>query len=176
MEIISTKRLILRTPIEADFDTLHEQMLSNPEVMRFVFAGIPLTIERSRKFFSSFDHEATGRKIGVLIEKRNSQIIGFAGLLECHVLGKKDEVRYEIGFALAPTAWGKGFATEIGIAQLKYGFSKIGCTELLAQVAPANKNSIAVIEKIGMTFHSTIQSKERGERRLYIASAKEYLI
>ena len=167
MEIISTKRLSLRTPKAVDLGALYERIFSRPEVMRFVFAGQPLTREQARAFFESkFDHEGSGLKLGVLVNKQDSQVIGFSGLLKCQILDERD---YEIGFVLDRTAWGKGFATEIGLGQLEYGFTKIGCARLLAQVAPANLASIVVLEKLGMFFQRTIQSEGRGERRIYIA-------
>lgn len=171
-EIISTARLILRTPKAGDLDVLYEKVFSDAEVMRFVFEGEPYTRERASEFFAAnFDHEATGLKLCVLEERASSQIIGFSGLLECRVLGEKD---YEIGFVLARSAWSKGYAQEIGRGQLDHGFSKVECTRLLAQVAPENGKSISVLENIGMVPYDgpPVQSKSRGERKLYVAYRK----
>lgn len=146
---------------------MHDRIFSDPEVMRFVFGGAPLTKARSQEFFeSAFDFEETGLKLGVLLEKKTAEIVGFSGLLACTVLGASD---YEIGFVLSRTAWGKGFATEIGRGQLKYGFEEIGCTRLLAQVAPENTASIAVLKKIGLAYQQTIESAGRGQRQLFAA-------
>lgn len=137
--------------------------------MRFVFGGTPFTFDRAVKFFASaFDFEATGLKLGVLVVKDSSEIIGFSGLIACGALEEED---YEIGFVLSHSAWGKGYATEIGLGQLEYGFGTVGCKRLLAQVAPENTRSIAVLEKIGMTFHSNTNTAGRGPRKIYIARA-----
>ncbi|MEL7316559.1 MAG: GNAT family N-acetyltransferase [Cyanobacteria bacterium J06559_3] len=157
----------MRTPQTVDLDVLYARIFSRPEVMRFVFAGQPLIREQAKACFKSmFDHEGSGLKLGVLVNKQESRVIGFSGLLECQILGERD---YEIGFVLARTAWSKGFATEIGLGQLEYGFTKVGCVRLLAQTAPENLVSIAVLEKIGMVFQGTIQSEGRGERNIYVA-------
>jgi RimJ/RimL family protein N-acetyltransferase len=165
-ETISTPRLILRSAMPSDLDTLYERIFSDAEVMRFVLGGGALTQAKTAEFFASaFDHEGTGLKLGVLVEKESSEIIGFSGLMECRVLGEKD---YEIGFVLARSVWGKHYATEIGYGQLNYGFGTVGCARLLAQAAPENLVSIAVLEKIGMVFHCKITS-ERGTRCVYVA-------
>ena len=151
----------------SDLEILHERIFSDAQVMRFVFGGVPLTARQTSEFFASaLDHDATGLKLGVLVEKDSSEVAGFSGLIECSALNEKD---YEIGFVLARSFWGKGYATEIGRGQLDYGFSKVGCDRLLAQVAPANTRSINVLKKIGMVLHSTNVTEGRGLRQIYIA-------
>jgi RimJ/RimL family protein N-acetyltransferase len=103
--------------------------------------------------------------MGVLVAKGSGLIIGLAGLLQCSELGRKD---YEIGFVLAQKFWGKGYATEIGIAQIEYGLEVIGCERLLALVAPGNAASRSVIRKIGMRHHSTVDTESRGLRDVYV--------
>jgi len=166
-EIIATQRLSLRSPKSGDLEILHERIFADARVMRFVFGGAPLTFERASEFFdSAFDREGAGLKLGVLIEKESSDIIGFSGLIACGALNEAD---YEIGFVLARSAWGKGYATEIGWGQLAYGFGTVGCKRLLAQVAPENARSIAVLQKIGMAFHSQAIAAGRGPRQIHIA-------
>ncbi len=165
-EIISTARLTLRSPVSSDLQILFNRIFSDAEVMRFVFGGKPFTADRTAEFFASaFDHGQTGVKLGVLVEKGSEEIIGFSGLMECQALGEKE---YEIGFVLSRSAWGKGYATEIGRGQLEHGFNAVGCTRLLAQVAPENARSIAALERIGMSFHSSVVTESRGPRQVYV--------
>jgi [ribosomal protein S5]-alanine N-acetyltransferase len=93
-------------------------------------------------------------------------VIGFAGLLSGDALGEQD---YELGFVLRRSAWGNGYAAEIGHGQLDYGFNVLRLTPLLALVSPKNSASIAVLEKIGMTFHSNVNDAQRGTRHVHIA-------
>jgi RimJ/RimL family protein N-acetyltransferase len=102
----------------------------------------------------------------VLEERATVEIIGFAGLIACDALGVHD---YEIGFVLARTAWRKGYATEIGHAQLRYGFETVGCARLLAQVSPDNARSITALERVGMRHHAIVETRGRGLRRVYVA-------
>ena len=113
---MTTPRLILRTATEPDIAIMWERVLGDNDVMRYVFQGVPMTLERAgevmRKFFT-FGETLTG--IAILTEKLTTEIIGFAGLFPCAALGTDD---FEIGFVLARRAWGRGIATEIGEAQL----------------------------------------------------------
>ena len=166
VDIIITDRLALRSALDSDLDTLHSITFSDPEVMSQAFSGKPLNKKESKNFFSIyFDHGRNGKQLGVRTLKDTNTIIGFSGLLECSILGRKD---YEIGFVLGREYWGKGYASEIGDAQIKYGIELLGCKRLLALVAPKNKPSISVLHKIGMVLHSTVETKTRGTKDVYI--------
>jgi [ribosomal protein S5]-alanine N-acetyltransferase len=159
MDIVVTKRLVLRNPIAGDLQLLHDRILSSPEVMRLTFSGSALTLEQSEAFFdANFDHDQTGKGLNVLVERATREVVGFAGLLPYTVLDRAD---YELGFVLCQAAWGKGFAT---------GLSQLGLERLLAQASPRNSPSIKTLQKIGMSFHSAIRSNERGERHVFVVN------
>ncbi len=167
MDIIVTPRLVLRSPLAQDLQGLQDHVLSDPEVMQLAFSGAPLSSEQSRAFFdANFDHDRTGRKLGVLIERDTGTLAGFAGLVACGALGDAD---YELGFVLRREAWGRGYATEIGVGQIEYGFGTLRLGRVLAQVSPHNHGSIATLRKIGMVFHTAVRSEDRGERLVYAA-------
>jgi ribosomal-protein-alanine N-acetyltransferase len=134
--------------------------------MDLAFSGHALTLVQSRTFFdANFDHDQSGKKLGVLIERKAETLIGFAGLVACNALGQPD---HELGFVLRREAWGHGYAAEIGLGQLRYGFETLRLKRVLAQVDPRNATSISVITKIGMTFHASVRSRDRGERHVYV--------
>jgi len=166
-EIIATQRLRLRSLTCADVQPLHDHVLSDAVVMALALSGQPMSSSQSKEFIDrNFERDAGGKKLGVLIERATEQVIGFAGLLQCDALGEPD---YELGFVLRRSAWGHGYATEIGRGQLEYGFSVLGLRRLLALVAPKNNTSITVLKKIGMELYSTVHSDQRGDRRVYVA-------
>jgi RimJ/RimL family protein N-acetyltransferase len=168
-EILRTPRLSLRSPAASAFDVLYARVLSDADVMRFVFRGGALSRADAAAFFQSeFDHAGSGRGLGTLVEKPSGEIVGFAGLIPCKALGSED---HEFGFVLARRFSGKGYATEIGRGQIDYGFGVLGCRRLLALVSPANAASIATVLKLGMRHHSNVSSAERGERRVYVIDA-----
>jgi ribosomal-protein-alanine N-acetyltransferase len=166
-EIIATPSLRLRTLTHADVQLLHDHVFSDAAVMALALSGQPMSSSQSRDFIDrNFDHDASGRKLGVLIERATEQVIGFAGLLQCDALGEPD---YELGFVLRRSAWGYGYTTEIGRGQLKYRFNVLGLTRLLALVSPKNNVSTIVLKKIGMEFYSTVHSDQRSDRHVYVA-------
>jgi RimJ/RimL family protein N-acetyltransferase len=57
----------------------------------------------------------------------------------------------EIGWQLAPEAWGQGFATEAGHALAHYAFSG-GEEELFAVVRPRNTRALATARRVGMEW------------------------
>ncbi len=163
--ILHSERLVLCHPEPTDFPALHA-ILADPATMAQAFAGRPLDAAEARAFFADyFDWAHSGRKAGILRRRDDPEIVGFAGLLPCAALGADD---YEIGFVLARRHWGQGYAQEIGRAQLAYGFTRLDCPRLLAQVAPDNLASRKALEKLGMTLHGTTQHAVRGERLVYL--------
>jgi RimJ/RimL family protein N-acetyltransferase len=57
----------------------------------------------------------------------------------------------DIGWRLAPTAWGAGYATEAAAAVLRDGFERLGLLEIAAITMQSNVRSRAVMERLGMT-------------------------
>ena len=56
----------------------------------------------------------------------------------------------EVGWRLAHSAWGKGYATEAARAALAFGFDALGLAEIVSFTAVSNKRSAAVMERLGM--------------------------
>jgi [ribosomal protein S5]-alanine N-acetyltransferase len=170
--ILTTPRLILRATVEADISILQDLIFGDSDVMRFAFSGAPMAGEAAEDFmrrFFTFGGRLTG--MAVLTEKPAGEVIGFAGLSPCDALGTDD---FEIGFVLARRAWGRGIATEIGEAQLAFGFEQLKCGRLLGMVDPRNAPSIHALEKLGMRYRATIADPKRGSRSVYVIEAGEW--
>jgi RimJ/RimL family protein N-acetyltransferase len=76
--------------------------------------------------------------------------IGYVGLLE-----PTFEAHFtpcvEIGWRLAFPHWGKGYATEAARAAVAFGLAQVGLEEIVSFTVPANRRSIAVMERLRMT-------------------------
>jgi RimJ/RimL family protein N-acetyltransferase len=145
---IETERLILRPLEDADRAPL-AALNADPEVMRWFPAR--LTRAESDAQFDRLRERAA--KTGVCFQaveaKGGPRFAGFVGL--SHVdFTPFDPPTVEIGWRLAPAAWGKGWATEAARAWLAYGFGEMGLGEIVSFTVPDNVRSRAVMERLGM--------------------------
>jgi len=74
------------------------------------------------------------------------QLIGGASLLP---LPPDDE--FEMGWQLGRQAWGRGYATEAGLALARWAFGQ-GIEQVMALVRPANARAMATVRRIGMDW------------------------
>jgi RimJ/RimL family protein N-acetyltransferase len=145
---ITTDRLILRGWQEADLAPW-AAMNADPEVRRYV--GPLLTLEQAAAWALSYQDDLDRYGFGFwAVEIRTSgEFIGFTGLNTVD-----EEMPFsgvELGWRLARPAWGHGYATEAGLAALRYGFGTMGLPEVLAVTMARNVRSQAVMRRIGMT-------------------------
>jgi RimJ/RimL family protein N-acetyltransferase len=68
-----------------------------------------------------------------------------------------------IGYALEPSAWGQGFASEACAWMLAELPSRYGLREILASVDVRNAKSIALLERLGFERFATEAAALRGE-------------
>jgi len=65
----------------------------------------------------------------------------------------------EIGWALREERWGRGYASEIGRAGLKYAFEVLAVDAVVSCTVRHNVRSRAVMERIGMRYVGEIYSR-----------------
>jgi RimJ/RimL family protein N-acetyltransferase len=149
MEEIETDRLLLRDFTLADLDEL-SQIFSDPEVVRYLGSGRPLCKEEAegalRSIISHREQHGYGRR--AVIFKQTGELIGYGGL-------RSFNGTPELVYLLKKSYWGKGLATEIAKASLKYGFCERQFERIVAMANMANKASHRVMEKVGMSFEKT---------------------
>jgi RimJ/RimL family protein N-acetyltransferase len=58
----------------------------------------------------------------------------------------------EIGWRLAFTHWGKGYATEAARVAIAFGFAEAELEEIVSFTVPENHRSIAVMRRLGMDY------------------------
>jgi len=166
MNSIETTRLLLRGLRESDRAPLL-RVLGDAAVMRLVFAGGAMPHGEAEAFLGTaftFGRENVG--LGVLCERDSGDVVGFAGVIPCTSFGSDD---LEFGFALRMESWGRGYATEIGHAQIAFGFRELALDRMLALVHPGNQASVRVLEKLGMNCLTEVCAGQRGPRRVYVA-------
>jgi RimJ/RimL family protein N-acetyltransferase len=146
---LRTARLTLRPWCDADrapFAALN----ADPEVMRHFPA--PLSREESDAFADRIEAKfaADGWGLWALETRETGEFLGFTGLnvprFEAHFTPA-----VEVGWRLARSGWGHGYASEAARAALDYGFDTLQLPEIVSFTIPANTRSRAVMERIGMT-------------------------
>jgi ribosomal-protein-alanine N-acetyltransferase len=153
---LTTPRLHLRPFVLGDRAAIHA-VYADPEVMRFVGHGAHRTMAETTTALRTYGDVLQRRGFSFLAvtERESGALIGDAGL---HPLGGVGP-DVELGYTLARSAWGKGYATELGRALVEYAFTVLRVPRVVAQVEPANTTSRHVLAKLGMS--------EREQRMAY---------
>lgn len=165
MQEIETARLYLRQFTPNDLDELY-RIYSDSEVMKYLSEGVRNRAETAADLFGIIaDWQKHGFGLWAVVNKQNNQLIGDGGL---RFLGKTPEV--EVGYVLAKAYWGKGLATEVAAASLKYGFEVLKLDKIVAVADAENSSSRRVMEKVGMKYQHNFDCQ--GRDRVYYAIAK----
>ena len=144
-----TERLRLRqwrTGDRAPFAALN----GDPKVMEFFPALLDPAASDAMATRCESAIAARGWGLWAVETKDAGQFIGFVGL-HIPVAEMPCSPCVEIGWRLAATHWGKGFASEAARGALRVGFETLDLSEIVAFTALCNQRSRAVMEKIGMT-------------------------
>ena len=164
LQPIVTTRLRMR-PFESDDAWAGFALWAEPEVGRFT-GGAHATIAESRALIEK--NRAHGERHGFALwaveERETGALVGEAGLQLLE--GSGPEV--EIGWAFAPSAWGRGYATEAANAFLDVAFGGLGLDRVIAVIREENAASHRVAERLGM--------RPAGRRRVYGADHDVYEI
>ena len=145
---LETERLILRLWREEDLEPF-AAMSRDEEVMRWL--GGVLTREQARAYKVRAD--TSFAELGMcrmVIERRaDGAFVGSCGLMPGHE--SVPFVPYtDIGWRLARSAWGQGYASEAAAAVMADGFERLGLDEITAITAQINVRSEAVMQRLGM--------------------------
>jgi len=147
--LLETERLILRRFQAEDLDHIYK-LDNDPEVMRYINAGIPtpreVIAEQIFPGFVEYDDNYPGFGFWVVEEKEAGQFLGWISL---RPMGSEpDEVT--LGFRLRKVSWGRGIAAEGAQALIKKGFTEMGVRRVVATTYEKNLASQRVLEKLGM--------------------------
>ena len=149
MILLETARLRLRSFTSADIDRLVE-LDSDPEVMRYITYGEPTAREEYEteilpRWFAIY---AATPLLGYwAAEDRQSG--EFQGWF--HLRPDRIEPEYqELGYRLRRASWGRGLATEGGVALIRHGFGPVGATSISARALRDHLASQRVMRKCGL--------------------------
>jgi RimJ/RimL family protein N-acetyltransferase len=149
---LTTERLRLRGIRPEDLDA-YAAMYGDPDVMRFLEDG--RTLDRAAAWRTMAMHlghwELRGYGQWALVELATGEVIGRAGLWQ-----PDGWPGLEVGWLLARSRWGHGFATEAGRASLGHAFDVLGAGNVISLIRPGNEPSVAVAARLGESYERTI--------------------
>ncbi|MBF0207909.1 MAG: GNAT family N-acetyltransferase [Oligoflexia bacterium] len=156
--IIESSRLFLRAILFDDYLELMK-FHNNANVMRFIGNGKhDWTVEEFdaeiKNHTKDYDN---GYGFWTTVEKESGRICGKCGIIEHIREDKTSEV--ELGYLFGNEFWGRGYATEISLAIVKYFFCELKKEQLVAYTFLENSSSVKVLNKIGMVKEYQFNAK-----------------
>lgn len=154
---LATARLVLRDFTAADFAAVHAYA-TDAEVVRYMPWG-PNTPADTRAFLERAAAGATARPRHAfelaVVEAAKGTVVGGVGLLG-------DGVQGMLGYCLARSAWGRGYATEAARALVAFAFAELGLQRVWARCDLENAASLRVLAKAGLRREGCAPRAEDG--------------
>lgn len=145
---LETSRLRLRPYEETDLrDAL--VVLGDRETMSFypqVYSE-PQVAAMIRQSIETHRQHGYGRL--AVIERLSGDLIGDCGITLQDIDGQQE---YEVGYRIAKSRWGRGYAHEAAAAVVAYGFDVLALERLCSYMASDHHQSRRIAEKLGMTL------------------------
>jgi RimJ/RimL family protein N-acetyltransferase len=157
-----TDRLQLTSLVDADID-ISIELWTDPNVVKYICDAE--TEEEIRAGMPDSTRRGCNGCIGIwcVADRVTSEKYGSAYLLPLPI--EEDDYDFsrlipdqlpegdiELGYFLKPSAWGKGYATEIARRLLEFAFRESPLEELVASVHHENLASKKVLEKSGFIY------------------------
>ncbi len=146
--LLQTERIRLRTAESSDESNLHA-LDNDPEVMRWINGGVPVSIEHIRNhvmpLFLSYDDSRPALGFWIVESTPDNTFLGWV----CMRAGKK-KGQVSIGYRFVRSSWGKGLATEAMEALIRLGSRTEKIDRVVASTYEENIASQRVLEKLGM--------------------------
>ncbi len=146
MQILTTKRLLLREMTQADYPALCE-MLMDPEVMtayEHAFSEEEAHAWLDRQLAR---YQEDGFGLWAVVLQETGRMIGQCGLTWQDAKGTR---RLEIGYLFCKAFWHQGYATEAAMACKAYAFDRLGAEEVCSIIRDTNLASQRVALRNGM--------------------------
>jgi len=166
--ILETERLVLRYQQAGDIDFL-VGLWSDPVATRYLSG--PRDPDWLREVFTDTAANPQAEKYDLwpVVEKASGRLVGHCGLLDKDIEG---QIEIELNYMFSPSAWGQGYAVEIGHGLVTYAFEALGLRRLIALIEPDNAASVRVAEKLGLRLEQEI-IRPGGARRLLYALERD---
>ncbi|KAL6240382.1 hypothetical protein RBB50_012719 [Rhinocladiella similis] len=163
--ILRTERLELR-PLGPEHFELTRQLDFDPDVMRYVLTGKPLTPEQAVEVHQwLIDAAKPILGLGCWVGFIGEDFVGWWVLAPSQTnMGEDGPAKYnperaEFGWRLLPRFWRKGFAKEGSRELLRYAFLDLGLKEVAGDTMTINVASRATMTSCGLQQVRTFYNK-----------------
>lgn len=145
--VLTTERLILRAFRREDVP-LYETLGQDPVVMQYL--GGLWSAEKTLEAAQGANQSLIEHGYGFLAVERRADgvFLGISGLSVEQWY--PDDL--QVGWRLSQAHWGQGYASEAGRAWLNLAFERTGRNRIISMADVPNARSIAVMQRLGMTF------------------------
>ncbi|WP_416840735.1 GNAT family N-acetyltransferase [Haloferax sp. DFSO52] len=147
---IQGENIELHTIETEDIDFLHE-LVNAPEVRQGIAAVDPVTRTTEQQWVES---RGDGDDINFLI-CYDGNPVGTIGLKPPDTITGA----VEVGYIVAPTHWGEGYATDAVRAICGYAFDERRMNKVYAKAYETNQPSVRVLEKVGFTREGVLREE-----------------
>lgn len=144
--VITTERLYLRQMTPADADAIIE-LFSSPDVLKFLNQEPTDTVEKAIGLINWLNDGFTRQDAiqwGITL-KGDDRLIGTCG----NYAWDREHRRVDIGYHLLPAHWGKGYATEVSHAIIRWSFENMDLHRIQADCTDGHIASERVLLKCG---------------------------
>lgn len=166
--IAETTRLRIRR-ITLDDAPFILEILNDPAFLEHIGDKNVRTLDEAREYIrnvplASYERHGFGHYLVEL--KATAEAIGICSLVKRAWL-----VEVDLGFAFLPAFRRAGYAYEASAALLTYAHAELGLPRLVAIVSPTNARSIALLNKVGMTFERMVKADDGHDLMLFAEAA-----
>lgn len=180
--ILETPRLILRPFSDADIEPFLAYR-NDPQVYRYQGWETPYLRADGLEFILKMKDAIPGTPgewLQLAIERKDQA--GLIGDMAFHVTRSNPRMAY-LGYSLARSAWGQGFASEAASKTLDYLFRVLDLHRVVADCDVDNAASIRLLERLGFRREAhylesfwLVESGSWGSEYLYAMLQREWLL
>lgn len=146
---VESEHLYLRKVIQQDYDAIFDMQSREEVALSDGYAPITDPVLMEQKMIQMCMDPGTYS----IVEKEHHQVIGYMGI---HY-AERCCAAFEVGYAIHPDFWNRGYATEIVRASVSACFQQLAADMVIACHFKDNVASKRVIEKLQMKYEGCIR-------------------
>lgn len=140
---IETERLVLRLPKAQDFEA-YAGLMGDEDAARYLGGLMPRAAAWRRFLQMPGAWAIQGYAMFSVVEKSSGDWIGQMGAWR-----PDGWPGTEVGWAFVRSSWGRGYATEAGVASIDWAFTHLDIDEVIHSIHPDNAASNLLAQRLG---------------------------